>query len=102
MRRMSPTLVAVLQAVADGTPYGFEIIDRTNLPSGTVYPALARLERDGFLRSSWEDDAAAFAEGRPARRNYRVTAAGSRALAAAVAEYRALLPMRPARARGPS
>lgn len=100
MRRMSPTVVAVLQTVAAGTVYGFEIIDRTGLPSGTVYPALARLERDGHVRSSWEDQASAFAEGRPARRHYRITAAGSRALAAALAEYRALLPLRPARTRG--
>ena len=99
MRRLGPTVVAVLQAVADGTAYGFEIIERTGLPSGTVYPALSRLERDGYLRSAWEDDEAAFAEGRPARRYYRVTAAGARALAAAVAQYHALLPARPARAR---
>lgn len=99
MRRMGPSLVAVLQAVADGTAYGFDVIDVTGLPSGTVYPALSRLERDGYLRSHWEDDAAAFAEGRPARRYYRVTAQGARALAEAVAHYRSLLPMRPARGR---
>jgi PadR family transcriptional regulator PadR len=99
MRRMGPSLVAVLQAVADGTAYGFDVIDATGLPSGTVYPALSRLERDGYLRSQWEDEAAAFAEGRPARRYYRVTAQGARALAEAIAPYRSLLPMRPARAR---
>ena len=73
---MSPTLVAVLHAVADGVAYGFDVIDRTGLPSGTVYPALSRLERDGYLRSSWEAEAEAFAAGRPARRYYRTTAAG--------------------------
>lgn len=99
MRRMGASLVAVLQAVADGVAYGFDIIDATGLPSGTVYPALSRLERDGYLRSSWEDDAAAFAAGRPARRYYRITATGSRARAEAVAHYRSLLPMRPARVR---
>jgi DNA-binding PadR family transcriptional regulator len=99
---MSPTLVAVLQAVADGVAYGFDVIDHTGLPSGTVYPALSRLERDGYLRSSWEDESAAFAAGRPARRNYRVTAPGVRALREAVAAYRALLPMRPLRPRGPA
>lgn len=99
---MGASLVAVLQAVADGVAYGFDIIDTTGLPSGTVYPALSRLERDGYVRSSWESDRTAFADGRPARRYYRVTAAGSRALAEAVAHYRSLLPMRPARARRPS
>jgi DNA-binding PadR family transcriptional regulator len=99
---MSPTLVAVLQAVADEVAYGFDIIDHTGLPSGTVYPALSRLERDGYLRSSWEDEADAFAAGRPARRYYRTTAPGLRALREAVAAYQALLPARPFRARGPA
>jgi DNA-binding PadR family transcriptional regulator len=99
MRRMSPTQVAVLHAVADGVAYGFDVIDRTGLPSGTVYPALSRLERDGYLRSSWETEASAFAAGRPARRYYRVTAAGLQTLRQSVEAYRALLPLGPARAR---
>lgn len=96
---MGPTLVAVLQAVADGSAYGFDVLDATGLPSGTVYPALSRLERDGYLTSSWESDTVAFAAGRPARRYYRVTGAGAVALRDAVAHYRALLPMQPARPR---
>ena len=96
---MGPTLVAVLQAISEGWAYGFDVIDATGLPSGTVYPALSRLERDGYLTSSWEGEAAAFAAGRPARRYYRVTAPGVVALREAVAHYRALLPMPPARAR---
>jgi len=100
-RRLSLTAVGVLQAVARGFEYGFDVIDATGLPSGTVYPALGRLERDGLVRSAWEDEEAAFAEGRPARRYYRVTAAGQRALADAREELRALLPpARPARVRG--
>jgi PadR family transcriptional regulator len=75
------------------------VIDATGLPSGTVYPSLGRLERDGYLRSSWEDETAAHREGRPARRYYRVTAAGVRALGEALDYYRALLPGRPARAQ---
>jgi PadR family transcriptional regulator, regulatory protein PadR len=100
MRRLSFTTVTVLQAIASGHEYGFDIIDRTGLPSGTVYPALGRLERDGLVRSSWEDEAAAHAEGRPSRRNYRITAHGARALAEAVSFYRALLPARSRPARG--
>ena len=67
------TAVGVLQAVANGYEYGFDVIEATGLPSGTVYPALGRLERDGLLRSAWEDEAEAFAQGRPARRYYRVS-----------------------------
>ena len=79
--------------------YGFDVIDRTGLPSGTVYPALSRLERDGLVRSAWEAEAVAHAEGRPPRRNYRITAHGARALSEAASFYRALLPGRPRAAR---
>lgn len=99
MRRLSITAVSVLQAIADGHEYGFDVIDRTGLPSGTVYPALSRLERDGYLKSSWEDEAEAHAEGRPARRYYRVTAPGVRALGAALDHYRALVPLGARKAR---
>jgi DNA-binding PadR family transcriptional regulator len=92
MRRLSITATSILRAIATGYEYGFDIIDRTHLPSGTVYPVLSRLERDGLVRSAWEDEASAHAEGRPARRNYRVTAPGVKALAEATAFYRSLLP----------
>jgi DNA-binding PadR family transcriptional regulator len=55
-----------------------------------VYPALSRLERDGYLKSDWEDTEAAHAEKRPARRYYRLTASGVRALKEAVENYREL------------
>jgi len=101
VRGLSLAAVGVLQAVANGYEYGFDVIDATGLPSGTVYPALGRLERDGLLRSAWETEAAAHAEGRPARRYYRLTAAGRRALAEERERVRALLPSaRPARVRG--
>jgi PadR family transcriptional regulator len=90
MRRLSITSVSVLQAIADGFAYGFDIIDRTRLPSGTVYPALSRLERDGYVRSAWEDAHRAHKDGRPARRYYRVTAHGVRALADGRDYYRTL------------
>jgi DNA-binding PadR family transcriptional regulator len=90
---LSFTTVTVLHSVAGGSGYGFEIIDLTGLPSGTVYPALARLERDGYVRSEWEDAAVARRDKRPPRRYYRVTAAGVRVLGAELARYRALKPI---------
>ncbi len=48
---------------------------------GTLYKALDRLERGGFLVSRWEDPLIAAGEGRPRRRFYRVTAGGERNLA---------------------
>ena len=92
MRRLSITSVCVLQAIAGGYQYGFDIIDQTGLPSGTVYPSLGRLERDGMLKSAWESEQDAHADGRPARRYYKLTAAGVKALAESASFYRALLP----------
>jgi PadR family transcriptional regulator PadR len=92
MRRLSITAVSVLHAIADGYQYGFDVIDQTGLPSGTVYPALSRLERDGLVRSAWENEQDAHADGRPARRYYKLTAPGVKALAEATSYYRSLLP----------
>lgn len=83
-RRLSFTAFSVLYAIANGHRYGFDVMDATGLASGTVYPVLSRLERDGLVDSSWEDEASAAADGRPARRYYRVTAEGRSALHAAV------------------
>jgi DNA-binding PadR family transcriptional regulator len=99
MRHFGITTIGVLQAIANGAEYGFDIIDTTGLPSGTVYPALSRLERDGYVKSAWEDEAAAHEAGRPARRYYRLTAPGVKVLNESLAHYRALLPARPARGR---
>ena len=77
--------------MANGFEYGFDVIDTTGLPSGTVYPALSRLERDGYLRSAWEDDDSAHRAGRPARRYYRVTAPGARVLNETLNYYRGVV-----------
>lgn len=98
--------VTVLHAVARGTVYGFDICDETGLPSGTVYPALGKLEQAGFLRSSWEAARLAQREKRPPRRYYEITAAGQRVLAEALTRFHALEPiaaprtLKPAKARG--
>jgi PadR family transcriptional regulator, regulatory protein PadR len=86
--------VSILHAIAAGSRFGFDIMAATGLTSGTVYPALDRLEQLGFLRSHWEDDNVAHAEGRPARRYFRLTAAGAKALDAALERFRALRPVR--------
>jgi len=102
-RALSFAAVSVLHAIASGTQYGFDVIDATGLPSGTVYPALGRLERDGYVRSRWEEAAAARRDKRPARRYYKVTAAGIAVLNEQLARYRAVKPIRtltPGKARG--
>src|SRR5690349_4003658 len=84
---------AILHAVASERRFGFDIMEATGLTSGTVYPALERLESRGFLKSKWEDEEAAHAEGRPARRYFTLTASGAAALKAALERYKALRPI---------
>ncbi len=80
----------ILQAVANGYLYGFDIIDLTGLPGGTVYPALRRLEEAGYLVSKWEEQSVAQPEQRPPRKYYELTRTGLEALAEAMARYRLL------------
>lgn len=82
--------LAVLRAVLDGHRYGFDIIDHTGFPSGTVYPALSSLERRSLVRSRWEQADRAVEEGRPRRRYYSITRAGEVELEAAAERMRAL------------
>jgi PadR family transcriptional regulator PadR len=85
---LSFSAAVILQAVAHGSGYGFDIMDITGLPSGTVYPALRRMEDAGLIDSQWENEAEALREGRPARKYYEVTVPGREALAAAVIRYK--------------
>jgi DNA-binding PadR family transcriptional regulator len=77
---MTQTTALVLRAVASGHRYGFDVMEACGMPSGTVYPALRRLERAGLLGAGWEDERRARAAGRPRRRTYQLTTAGRRAL----------------------
>lgn len=80
----------ILQAVANGYQYGFDIIDITGLPGGTVYPALRRLEDTGCLVSKWEKHKIAQDAARPPRKYYELTRAGQEALEEAVKRFRLL------------
>jgi DNA-binding PadR family transcriptional regulator len=81
----------LLSVLARGPAHGYAVIsalragsDGTfDLPEGSVYPALHRLERDGLLASRWSQ-----ADGGRRRRCYEITAAGAAALAAKRAEWR--------------
>lgn len=55
--------------------YGFGLIQTTGLKSGSLYPILERLERQGWVSSAWEQVDPAEA-GRPRRRYYRLTPEG--------------------------
>lgn len=86
-RRLGLGTITILQALESDRRFGFDIMDATGLTSGTVYPALERLEELGFVRSRWEKEATAHRDGRPARRYFEITAAGSRALTEALDRY---------------
>jgi DNA-binding PadR family transcriptional regulator len=103
---LSHSAAVILQAVANGYRYGFDVMDVTGLPSGSVYPALRRMERAGLVDSDWEKETLAQDQGRPPRRYYEITPAGTEALVEVLKRYRLierLLPTpktRPSRQRG--
>lgn len=90
LKSLSYSAAVVLQALANDYKYGFDIMDITGLPSGTIYPALRRMEAAGLVVSQWEAEAAAQREGRPARKYYVVTDEGREMLSEAVRRYRHL------------
>jgi DNA-binding PadR family transcriptional regulator len=57
--------------------YGYDLMKAARLPSGTLYPMLARLEQEGLVDSQWEDPRPD-AGGRPPRKYYQLTAEGAR------------------------
>jgi PadR family transcriptional regulator, regulatory protein PadR len=85
--RLSHTAAMVLQAIDAGSGYGFSVMEMTGLPSGTVYPAMRRLERDGLIRSQWEKQSIADAEQRPPRKYYKLTRDGRITLEASQKRY---------------
>ena len=92
-KKLSLGTVHVLHALARGCEYGFDIMEETGLSSGTIYPALERLERMGLARSEWEEARLARAEKRPPRRYFRITSDGARALLEALDRHGALAPV---------
>jgi PadR family transcriptional regulator len=80
----------LLSVLSRGPGHGYEVITRLRdrsdgafeLPEGTVYPALHRLEEAGLLASTWDVVA-----GRR-RRIYRLTTVGEAALAAEAKQWR--------------
>jgi len=98
---LSSAATVILQAVGSGYQYGFDIIDMTGLPGGTVYPALRRLEEAGYVASQWEHHRIAQQQQRPPRRYYELTREGREALAEAVKRYRLLEQTQPNKGRNP-
>src|SRR5512147_2480538 len=80
----------LLAVLAGGPAHGYAVIESLrqrssglfDLPEGTIYPALHRLESQGLLRSHWQEDF-------PRRRRvYELTTKGQQALAKRQEEWR--------------
>jgi PadR family transcriptional regulator, regulatory protein PadR len=85
-------LDGMILSVLEGEPlHGYAVMEalqqrsggELDLPTGTLYPALRRLERAGYLRSEWST------VGGRRRRTYSLTATGKRMLADERTEWRA-------------
>jgi PadR family transcriptional regulator PadR len=78
IQRVTAPTVDVLRVLLDSTApvWGLQIIKKTNRQPGTVYPVLERLERQGWIQSSWEEDSS---RPGPRRRLYEFTADGQSA-----------------------
>jgi DNA-binding PadR family transcriptional regulator len=57
--------------------YGLQLCEETGLPSGTIYPIVARLEQLGWVMSTWEDPVEHITQGRPRRRYCQLTDDGA-------------------------
>jgi PadR family transcriptional regulator, regulatory protein PadR len=72
---LTPTMTAIIKiflAEPDRPHYGMEIMRRTGLSSGSVYPALAAFRKHRWLTVGTED-IDPHTEGRPPRRFYKIT-----------------------------
>jgi len=79
----------LLATIASGASHGYAVIkalrersgELLDLPDGTMYPALHRLESAGLVESGWSSD------GGRRKRVYELTEAGREALEAARSEW---------------
>ncbi|MFF7283019.1 MULTISPECIES: helix-turn-helix transcriptional regulator [Streptomyces] len=81
---VAKTLAAFL-ADPDAPRYGMSLMEETSLASGTLYPILMRLQKEGWLEVS-DEDIDPSTEGRPRRKNYLLTQTGRQEAAQSLAE----------------
>lgn len=86
--RLSINVLRVVRALTDAGPedrYGYALMRATALPSGGLYPVLARLEAAGWVTPRPEADPP---DGRPPRTYYDLTATGVAEAEQALAPFR--------------
>ena len=92
-RRPSKQMLALLAELSNETQdwrHGYDLMKRTGLQSGTLYPLLMRMSDQGLVEAKWHEPAQ---QGRPARHVYRLTAKGA-AFARTAVEARSESPPR--------
>jgi PadR family transcriptional regulator, regulatory protein PadR len=93
--RMTAPLERVFRVFLDDPAalrYGYDLMKAAGLPSGTLYPLLARLQARGLVTSAWETP---HRDGQRPRRYYQLTGEGLEAARLELAQLSAR------RARGP-
>jgi PadR family transcriptional regulator PadR len=85
--RLTSVIMDTLDALAASPPddpaWGLRLCEQTGYGTGTVYPALNRLLKAGWIADRWEDPPP---EDRPRRRYYEITSTGREAYSAALRE----------------
>ena len=84
------TETLILSLLAEKSMYGYQLVKEMDwrssgyfhLKEGTLYPALHRIERDGFVESSWEGSVTG-----QNRRYYSITPAGRKKLESMLQEW---------------
>jgi DNA-binding PadR family transcriptional regulator len=84
--RLTTVVMDVLDVLTNSPPddpaWGLRLCEDTGHGTGTIYPALDRLMKAGWIEDRWEEPAPA---DRPRRRYYFITSAGRAAYQEAVA-----------------
>ena len=84
--RVSMVVLDILDAIGSAPPgdpaWGLRLCEQTGYGGGTVYPALDKLLRAGWIADEWEEPQPA---DRPRRRYYRITDDGRQAYREALA-----------------
>src|ERR1700733_10077560 len=99
---MTVPLERVLRAFLDDPAaprYGYDLMKTASLPSGTLYPLLARLEYQKLVASAWETPQQ---DGQRPRKYYRLTGEGIRVARLELAQVSASRPRVPGRPGRPA
>lgn len=86
LRRVTAATVDVLEVLlaSDEPIWGLRVIKQTDRLPGTVYPILERLESQGWVTSTWEEDSS---RSGPRRRFHALTPAGRSAALVTCRDY---------------